>query len=100
MFWTITAIAAGVAVLAALAIVAVGRRARGRISTSGQAAAADSHTSPYGLTTEDAARLRRSARDQMRRHQAQWSRDYLSGVTDGALPGRVAGIPRSLRVRR
>jgi hypothetical protein len=36
----------------------------------------------------------------MRRHQAQWSRDYLPGTTDGSLPGRIAGIPRALRVRR
>ena len=102
MFWTIMAIAAGLAGLALAAAVAIGRRARIRVSASGRAAvgAADGYGSLYGFTTEDAARFHRSARDQMHRHQAQWSRDYLPDVTDRTLPGRIAGIPRALRVRR
>jgi hypothetical protein len=55
-------------------------------------------------------RFRRAARAQMDREQAEWGRDYLSGApasdaTDpgthiGAVPNRIAGIPRTLRVRR
>jgi hypothetical protein len=101
MLWTIMGLAAGLVVLAAAAVL-IRRRAGTRIRLFGRIAAraAGSHGSPYGFTSEDAARFHRSARDQMRRHQAQWSRDYLPGRTDGSLPGRIAGIPRALRVRR
>jgi hypothetical protein len=53
-----------------------------------------------GLTPPDAARLQQSARMEMQRDQALWSRDYQAGAADGAGPGRIAGIPRTLRVRR
>jgi hypothetical protein len=101
MFWTIMAIAAGLVALAVAAVI-IRRRAGTRIRVSGRVAAraADSHACPYGFTTEVSARFHRSARDQMRRYQAQWSRDYVPGATDGTLPGRIAGIPRALRVRR
>jgi len=36
----------------------------------------------------------------MQREQEQWARDYLPGMPDDAMPGRVADIPRTLRVRR
>lgn len=56
--------------------------------------------SPFGLTPSDAARLQQSARLEMQRDQALWGRDYPNGASESAAPGRVAGIPRTLRVRR
>ena len=57
-------------------------------------------TSHYGLAPAEAARFQLSAREQMQREQEQWARDYLPGMPDDAMPGRVADIPRTLRVRR
>lgn len=76
-----------------------GRRARISLGNRVAAEAADT-ASPFGLTPSDAARLQQSARLEMRRDQALWGRDYLTGVSESAGPGRVAGIPRTLRVRR
>ena len=102
MIWTMTAIAAGFAVVAAAAIlVLAGRRARSRNGGSGLIAAAGDPTGGfYGFSAEETARFHQSAREHARLHHAQWSRDYLPGVGGGTLPGRVAGIPRALRVRR
>lgn len=101
MFWTMTALAAGLAGLAAAALAVAGRWARKRRAGLVRTApAGDLHGSLYGLTAEEAARFHQSAREHGRLHHARWSRDYLPGVAYEALPGRVSGIPRALRVRR
>jgi hypothetical protein len=100
MIWTMTAIAAGLVVLAAVAMLALaGRRGRNRNGGSGSVATAGGpHGGFYGLSPEEAARFHQSVREHTQLHHVQWSRDYLPGA--GTLPGRVAGIPRALRVRR
>jgi hypothetical protein len=70
-----------------------GRRAGTRVPGS------STGTSLFGLAPGDAAQFRTSAREQMQHDQAQWGRDYVPGMSDGATPGRIAGIPRTLRVR-
>lgn len=42
--------------------------------------------------------FRRSAREQLQSQREQWDRDYHPDISTG-LPGRVAGIPRALRVK-
>jgi hypothetical protein len=64
------------------------------------AVAGDAFGALYGLSAEEAAHFHQSAREHARLHHAQWNRDYLPEVGGGALPGRVSGIPRALRVRR
>lgn len=59
-----------------------------------------SSASLFGLAPQDAAQFRQSARSDMAREQMQWDRDYLPSVSDDAMPGRIAGIPRTLRVKR
>lgn len=98
MFWTMTALAV---VLAAAALAVAGKWVRNRRAGAGSmAAAGDPYGSLYGLTAEEAARFHQAVRERGRLHRARWSRDYLPGVPDAALPGRVSGIPRALRVRR
>jgi len=70
-----------------------GRRTRTRVP------APSADASLFGLPPGDAAQFRTSAREQMQHDQAQWGRDYVPGMSDGATPGRIAGIPRTLRVR-
>lgn len=54
----------------------------------------------FGLASQDAVQFERAAQEDRRREQGLWDRDYQQDATAGAMPGRVAGIPRSLRVRR
>lgn len=98
MFWTMTALVVG---LAAAALVVAGKWIRKRRGGVGSmATVGDPFGSLYGLTAEEAARFHQAVRERGRLHRARWSRDYLPGVPDAALPGRVSGIPRALRVRR
>lgn len=53
----------------------------------------------FGLAPQDAAQFERAAQEDRRREQGQWDRDYLHNGTVGVMPGRIAGIPRALRVR-
>ncbi len=107
MLWTLVVVGAVIAALIGAAAfmlrkkiarrnVAIGRRATG---TAPEATDYEAH-GLFGLSPRDAAPFQRSARDQMHRQQAEWSRDYLSGVSGGTGPGRLSGIPRALRVRR
>lgn len=107
MLWTLAVVGAvAAAAIAAAAVilrkkivsrnVAIGRRAA---MAAPEAADYGAH-GLFGLSPHDAAPFQRSARDQMHRQQAEWSRDYLSGVGGGARTGRLSGIPRALRVRR
>jgi len=104
MSWTILMVA-----LCALCLVAVAaaiQTHRGRISRRVSDSAfvmpvplvADS-VSFFGLAPQDAAQFERAAQEDRLREQGQWDRDYLQNTTAGAMPGRVAGIPRALRVR-
>lgn len=101
MIWTVTAIVTGlVALIAATALTLFARRGRSRNGGPAPMASGDPYGGFYGLSPEETARFHRSAREHMRLHHAQWSRDYLPAAGGGGLPGRVAGIPRALRVRR
>ncbi len=51
-----------------------------------------------GIRPGELDEFRRSARDQLQSQREQWNRDYHPDAAAG-LPGRVAGIPRALRVR-
>jgi len=110
MLWTLLATGAGIACLFAISLVAVfivPRRRRSRTlmrsatigESQGSASLADAPSSLFGLAPQEAAQFRQTAREQMHREQVQWARDYFSSTSDGALPGRIAGIPRTLRVR-
>jgi len=110
MSWTLLTAACGMALVVALAAAAALRilvRRNGAVRrgnrVSGRAApavAGGSGASLFGLAPQDAAKFRQSARSDMEREQLQWDRDYLPSVSDGAMPGRIAGIPRTLRVKR
>lgn len=106
MSWTFLLAALGVFLCVAAALpFLVRRRAASRRSQGapGQPIAATADGSPaslFGLAPQEAAQFRQSARSDMAREQLQWDRDYLPSVTDGAMPGRIAGIPRTLRVKR
>lgn len=52
----------------------------------------------FGIRPGELDDFRRSARDQLQSQREQWDRDYHPDAATG-LPGRVAGIPRALRVR-
>jgi len=100
MFGTI--LVAGFCIVALTAIVAalLRRRGAGRISRTGSRVPMPSAgMGLFGLAPGDADRFQHLAREQMRLDRAQWGRDYLPGMSDGTPPGRVSGIPRSLRVR-
>ena len=103
MFWTALAIliglAAGIVVWAAMRF---RRRAIRRVDVSGPAAIpgfADSADGVYGLSPRELEDFRATARQQTRDQRQRWQRDYLTADVDG-LPGRLAGVPRVLRVKR
>ena len=52
-----------------------------------------------GIRPGELEDFRRSARDQLHSQREQWNRDYHPDAAMG-LPGRVAGIPRALRVKQ
>lgn len=52
----------------------------------------------FGIRPGELDDFRRSARDQLQSQRERWDRDYHPDAAAG-LPGRVAGIPRALRVR-
>lgn len=75
-------------------------RRRRPVSPQGQALMAGSgEVGIYGLSPRELDDFRALAREQSRNDQERWNRDYPNGG-DGAMPGRVAGIPRALRVKR
>ena len=106
MSWTIFLAALGIAlcVVAAFPILMRRRGAVRRIQVGPDqatpVASEGGSVSLFGLAPQDAAQFRRSARSDMAREQLQWDRDYLPSVSEGAMPGRIAGIPRTLRVKR
>lgn len=105
MSWTLLLAALGLFLCAVAAFPFLVRRRsviRRRNVAPDQAApmAVGSPASLFGLAPQEAAQFRRAARSDMAREQLQWDRDYLPSVSDGAMPGRVAGIPRTLRVKR
>lgn len=51
-----------------------------------------------GIRPGELEDFRQSARDQLHSQREQWDRDYHPDAAAG-LPGRIAGIPRALRVR-
>lgn len=90
---------AGFCFVVLIAIFAAIRR-RQRQAPGPRVAAPAAGRSLFGLAPADAERFQDAAREQMQRDRTQWGRDYLPGVADSAPPGRIAGIPRTLRVRR
>ena len=72
-----------------------GRPAAGSLATAYSAAG----ESVNGIRPGELEDFRRSARDQLHSQRKQWDRDYHPDTATG-LPGRVAGIPRALRVRQ
>lgn len=101
MFGTI--LAAGSCIVALIALVVAVRRRHGgshSVQAGKRVPAPSAGTSLFGLAPGDAAEFRNSAREQTQLDRAQWGRDYLPGMSDSATPGRIAGIPRTLRVRR
>ena len=53
----------------------------------------------YGLNPRELEDFRANARAHTRDQHASWQRDYPTSGAD-SLPGRLAGIPRALRVKR
>lgn len=106
MSWTFLLAALGTVLCAVAALPFFVRRRgviRRNIGAPDQPTAVAADVSPaslFGLAPQDAARFRRSARSDMAREQLLWDRDYLPSMSEGATPGRIAGIPRSLRVKR
>jgi hypothetical protein len=104
MSWTFLLVALGIVLLVAATLHVVVRwgafARRGVPVRAASAASSGSSASHFGLAPQDAEQFRQSARSDMEREQMQWDRDYLPGVSDGAIPGRIAGIPRTLRVKR
>lgn len=103
MLWTALAAVVGAAGIALGFILLRRRRPGARVSPADSRARGietEDSVSLIGLMPADAARLRRSARAEMAREQAQWGRDYVPAVSEAALPGRIAGLPRTLRVRQ
>lgn len=100
------ALAVGLCVAGLVLLLAVSmRRRRDRQSlqagsTQSVVRGPETADSLFGFAPGEAIRFQQSARAQMQREQEQWGRDYMPGVSDGVLPGRIAGIPRTLRVRR
>jgi hypothetical protein len=93
MAWLVVALSLGfVTGSFALAILWKRRARRVRIVSRGSAVQAPSGV--YGLDTADLRALRNAARSR----RAGWSRDYAMDDSTG-MPGRVGGIPRSLRVK-
>ncbi len=80
--------------LALVYVVYVRRRAHRRDESAYSEAGAD----VFGIRPGELDEFRRSARDQLHSQREQWDRDYHPEAAT-ALPGRVAGIPRALRVR-
>jgi hypothetical protein len=80
--------------------VAIRRRQRRAPGLRARVAAPSGGRGLFGLAPADTALLQSAAREAMERDRAQWGRDYVPGVSDSAAPGRIAGIPRTLRVRR
>jgi hypothetical protein len=92
----------GFCIVALIAILAAVRRRQAAAharQTGTRVQAPSTGTSLLGLAPGDAAEFRASAQKQMQHDRAQWGRDYVPGMSDGATPGRIAGIPRTLRVR-
>ena len=97
---------AALAMLAAGLALWVALRRRRRMA--GPVLAASIETAPgsgggaegvYGLNPRELEDFRANARANTLDQQASWQRDYPSGGVNG-LPGRLAGIPRVLRVKR
>lgn len=107
MFWTALAIlmvlAAAMAVWGAMRF---RRRAVRRVVVSGPAAIpgfVGSADGVYGLSPRELEEFRATAREQTRDQRQRWQRDYLTADVDAdadGLPGRLAGIPRVLRIKR
>jgi hypothetical protein len=57
----------------------------------------DAPVSYFGLPPEDAEKLEQSAQAVGRQERDRWMSDYQA---DSPVPGRIAGIPSTLRVRR
>lgn len=96
MVWVVLALSLGfVAGSLVLAILWRRRARRVRVaSLSGVAREAQAPSGVYGLDTADITALRHAARSR----RTGWNRDYSKEVSNG-IPGRVGGIPRSLRVK-
>lgn len=72
--------------------------ARRRASRRGASAFSPEGANVFGIRPGELDEFHRSARDQLHSQREQWDRDYHPQSGTG-LPGRVAGIPRALRVR-
>jgi len=97
MSWVILALSLGiVAALIALAILWKWRARRVRIASHGGGTVreVEGPSGVYGLDTADLAALRHAARPR----RGEWNQDYATEPNTG-MPGRVGGIPRSLRVK-
>ena len=96
MSWTMIAqILGAIGLIAAVAAVLV--RQSTRSSAVAVAPLSDAPASYFGLAPEDAAQLEQSAQAVSRRERSRWVSDYQA---ESPMPGRVAGIPSGLRVRR
>jgi hypothetical protein len=89
-------------ILGALALIAAMTAFWGRISGRSNSSAltvriGDAPVSYFGLPPDDAEKLEQSARTAGRRERNRWMSDYRA---DSPAPGRIAGIPSTLRVRR
>lgn len=91
----------GLSLTIALAIFAWRRTLRRGAPAGGSLVAAYSTAgeSVNGIRPGELEDFRQSARDQLHSQREQWNRDYHPDAAVG-LPGRVAGIPRALRVKQ
>lgn len=98
MTWVMLALSLGI-VAGFLVLAILWRRRARRVRIASHAAGAvrevEGPSGVYGLDTADLAALRHAARPR----RGGWSQDYSTEPNNG-MPGRVGGIPRSLRVKR
>ncbi len=94
---TVTILSALVGIGISLALV-YAVYARRRVQRQDGSAQPLSGANVLGIRPGELDDFRRSARDQLHSQREQWDRDYHPEAATG-LPGRVAGIPRALRVR-
>jgi len=92
---TILSALVGLIISVALAYAVFARR---RAHRRNEPVYATAGASEFGIRPGELDDFRRSARAQLQRQREQWDRDYHPDAAAG-LPGRVAGIPRALRVR-
>lgn len=94
---TVTILSAliGLGISLAFALVIYTRR---RALRRGAPAYSAASANVIGIRPGELDDFRRSARDQLQSQREQWDRDYHPDAATG-LPGRVAGIPRALRVK-